>query len=309
MKNISLSHIDMDGVTCQIVISKNLDKVEYLNCNYNNINEYLDIIQDMLLRYSIHNVFITDLSLNKNIETIIKNMALNNINTNFIIIDHHPESLLFDIKLKNVIIIVDTKYSASKLTYSYFNNKPESINKFINIVNDYDIWNKESDNFMKGMEINDLFWKYKLKSFFVSFSNPNKDRIKKDIEETKILREKHFTSLLNKGLIKENNESFLSFNDKFLGWDQLYYPDKRFYINATSFGKIQIRLDDSFTQDESNDIQNLIKNNMPDGVIENIGGHRCAFSLSHINKYSSEEIVKYTQIVYNAVKEIYDRRN
>lgn len=309
MKNISLSHIDMDGVTCQIIISKNLDKVEYLNCNYNNINEYLDIVQDMLSRYNIENVFITDLSLDVSTENIIYEMALNNNKTKFIIIDHHPESLSFDIKLENTIIIVDKDYSASKLTYNYFNCEPINITTFVNTVNDYDIWNKKSPNFMRGMELNDLFWKYKLKSFFVAFTNPNKERIKKDIEETKILREKHYSSLFNKGLIKENNNSLVSFNDKFLGWDQIYYPNKKFYINGTTFGRIQIRLDETFTQDESNGIQNLIKNNMPDGVIDNIGGHRCAFSLSHSDKYSSEEIVKYTQIVYNAVKEIYDRRN
>ena len=60
---LSLSHYDLDGIACQILLSKKGDILRRL-CSYNTLDTELCWVEDRLLetRY-ISEVYITDLSL------------------------------------------------------------------------------------------------------------------------------------------------------------------------------------------------------------------------------------------------------
>lgn len=305
---ISLSHIDLDGVSCQIVLSKHFQNVEYLNCNYDNIKDYFDIIKNIIETKKVQKVFVTDLSFNENtmsyFNSVVKECNLYNPNIEYIIIDHHPSTVdcYQFINVNNIELIADTEKCATKLTYEYFKSQPENLLSYVNRVNAYDIWLDSTEDFLKGIELNDLFWNYKLKRYFNTFvNNINKDKVKTDLVDIKNRREKYFASCINKKLISECDNAIISFCDEFIGWLQILYKGKMFYINATSYGKIHIRIGDWITSGEAQIIKENILNGIPVDRVVTFGGHDRAFSLQHEGKYSYQEIVKYVEIIYNII--------
>ena len=305
---VNLSHIDLDGVGCQVIINKNFKKerVEYFNCNYNELESKLDTIESVLKRNKVDVLFITDLSINEPQMNAIGHICKLNPNTKVVVIDHHP-STKDNIHLAtapNLEVICNFEYCATKLVYDYFNNEPKSLNKFVTAVDAYDTWKTDKKEFSKGMELNDLFWSYRLSRFFnVVVNDIGKDRIKQDLVKIREERIQYFTTQDNKGLLIETKIGVITFFDKFVSWIQINHPNKYFYINATSYGRIQIRLTDWCTEETSLRIQAEVRKVVPEDKLLNFGGHHLAFTLSHNSPYNESDIKNYIKAIYDIIDE------
>jgi hypothetical protein len=309
---INLSHIDSDGVGCSIVINKHFKHVEYLHCNYDKIEQYLSTIDDIMTRRHVENVFITDLSFNEAQMIALNNIANIHPKVKFIVLDHHPQTddVKHNCTAANITVITDMNKCATKITYDYFNCEPKSISKLVDTINAFDIWLQDSPYFTQGMELNDLFWSYKLKRFFNVFSNDvNKDRVKADMKQLREKRIAYFDSCVKKGLINENKISLLSFCDEFPTWLQVMYPGKKVYINATTYGRVQIRLSDWITPDVADILKAEILASLPEDRVLTFGGHHRAFTLAHHGKYDSNEILEYVKIIYDIIMKFIEKES
>jgi oligoribonuclease NrnB/cAMP/cGMP phosphodiesterase (DHH superfamily) len=148
-----LSHIDLDGYTCQLVTRNISTNIHYYNANYGAevtfcINEIITCInnkkEDALL-------LITDLNLSINecdiLEKAQKTLQQSHINLQLQVLDHHgsgrDSAAIYD------WYYLDTTRSATKITFDYINKHyPDSLNQqtkqwlepLVTVVNASDLW-------------------------------------------------------------------------------------------------------------------------------------------------------------------------
>ena len=163
MKNTTihhLSHIDLDGYSCQLIMQFTPYKITNYNANYGaevkaKLEEMLENIknskQDAL-------ILITDLNLtadeSKWLNHEVKKVNMGNKNLKLTLLDHHGSGE--DSANKYEWYFLDTARCATKITYDYVKenfefNEPSWMEKFVNIVNAVDLWKQdEVDNFEYG---------------------------------------------------------------------------------------------------------------------------------------------------------------
>jgi len=155
-KILSVSHDDMDGVGCQIVLGAIFKNIEYLTCSYSNIDKELMAIDGKEYDY----IFVTDIT--PKVSEVLD--AFNNI----ILIDHHQNAINDPSKHR----YVNKKYSATYLTNHFLtkmfgDTKLKHLSKIVKLINDYDTWTLK----YKGSKtLNDLFSLYNSKKFRSRFS-------------------------------------------------------------------------------------------------------------------------------------------
>lgn len=148
---LSVSHNDLDGVGCQILLGGVFKNIEYRNCSYFNIDKELMTINGEDYDY----VFVTDIS--PKIHEILDGFD------NLILIDHHQNAK--NVPEKN--LFVNKKYSATFLTNHfltkmYGKEKVQRYSKLVTLINDYDMWILK----YKGSKaLNDLFSMYNAQKF------------------------------------------------------------------------------------------------------------------------------------------------
>ncbi|MFW6272860.1 MAG: DHHA1 domain-containing protein [bacterium] len=146
-KILSISHNDMDGVGCQIVLGNVFKNITYVNIDFKSVDADLRKIDYKNYDY----VFITDIHPDKE-ETL-------NISNNIILLDHHDSAKrLHNVKKKRFIY---TKKCATILTKRFVENlfdiKLEHLDWLCTIINDYDMWIHE---YPLSKRLNLLFYKY-----------------------------------------------------------------------------------------------------------------------------------------------------
>jgi oligoribonuclease NrnB/cAMP/cGMP phosphodiesterase (DHH superfamily) len=159
MKLLHLSHIDLDGYSCQFISNKYFDESVFYNSNYGDeitfmLEHILSLInsqqQDALL-------LITDLNLNfdqcKMLEEEIATLNSKGIKTKLQLLDHHKSGQ----SCANTYgwYFLDNARSATKITYDWFEqNYGQKMSKdeikFINAVNAADIWLENDELFEFG---------------------------------------------------------------------------------------------------------------------------------------------------------------
>jgi len=166
MKIYHLSHTDLDGFSCQYLVSLFFEDVVYYNSNYG--NEIVVNIEEIIIDIKNQNIkdimiLITDLNLNVEhchfLETAVKKLGLN-YKVTLKLLDHHISGAESE-KVFKWYHLNDNK-SASKITFEYLtkNFKPlkeldKNLEKFINAVNAIDIWlEDETENFEYGKVAN-----------------------------------------------------------------------------------------------------------------------------------------------------------
>jgi oligoribonuclease NrnB/cAMP/cGMP phosphodiesterase (DHH superfamily) len=215
----------------------------------------------------------------------------------FVFIDHHPVTFQL-VDLPNLTLVLDTSKSASKLTSDFFGFN----DTFVEAVNAFDIWDINSKYFKYGFMLNSLFWDYRPNSFIAQFKSMNKPNQKQleDYQRIKDKKDKHFETLKKKGLLLSSNGTLVSFTDKHLNWIQIDYPNEEFYINATSYGTINVRIGDVVSQDRAGELKDVLTESLQtEEWFVDIGGHPRAFGISH--KGSNDHI-----IIVQCVKHIVD---
>ncbi len=258
MSNIlSLSHTDLDGVGCQIVLYQAYGDLTIMNCGYSNLKEYINMIEDHLHRHRIiSKVYITDLHFTEENFKQLDYMVELFHYVDFIYIDHHHYD--FDYKQfekQNLSITVDESRSATKITYdTFFRNHDENLRKFVDKINAYDIWLKDTPDFQYGLALNELFWSYRLKGFYFNFrdklrlSNKDKDLVKVLFNK----KDKLFKKLEDQGAIfwTQDKGLLLAYIDDFRSHITLEYPDIHCYVNITTYGSFSIRINKDLVPDE-----------------------------------------------------------
>lgn len=156
-----LSHIDLDGYSCQLV----MDYTPYTRYNYNanygaEVMSNLEvIIADIESRAKDATILITDLNLTtdeaKWLTLKVENLESKlNITLTLKLLDHHGSGQNSAEKFKWYYL--DTTRCATKITYDYAKehfsfNEPEWLNDFVNVVNAVDLWKQEErENFEYG---------------------------------------------------------------------------------------------------------------------------------------------------------------
>ncbi|HIP02901.1 MAG TPA: 3'-to-5' oligoribonuclease B [Campylobacterales bacterium] len=155
MKVFHLSHIDLDGYSCQLITKRCFEQINYYNSNYGKeIDQRLEqIIRD--IERDIHGenlVLITDLNLTlQQAKKLVKMVDESIKNIDILLLDHHKTGA--DCAAKYDWYHLDVKRCATKITYDYFLEKGydiSSMEKYVDVVNAVDIWLSDSEYFELG---------------------------------------------------------------------------------------------------------------------------------------------------------------
>ena len=157
-----LSHIDLDGYSCQLITNELFEEITFFNANYGpevgtKLKEILRLID---LSKTPCNILISDLNLtldeSKFLDKAVKERTLKGIDIELLLLDHHgsgQESAdLFE------WYVLDTTRCATKIVYEYglqhwdiSATLQEWLTPYVAIVNAVDIWlMHEHDNFEYG---------------------------------------------------------------------------------------------------------------------------------------------------------------
>lgn len=164
MKLFHLSHTDLDGYSCQLIIKEFFKDGFFFNANYGlevklSIKKILQDIEQFKEEEIL--LFITDLNLtfneSKDLDKNIKRLNSEGFNIKLQLLDHHATGQksadAFD------WYFLDTKRCAAKITYDYIQEKYEGftdevnywLSPLIDAVNAIDIWlDREEKNFEFG---------------------------------------------------------------------------------------------------------------------------------------------------------------
>jgi len=155
MKVFHLSHIDLDGYSCQLITKRCFEQINYYNSNYGKeIDQRLEqIIGDIERDIQGENlVLITDLNLTLQQAKKLVKMADESIkDIDILLLDHHKTGA--DCANKYDWYHLDVKRCATKITYDYFLEKGYDIadmKKYVDVVNAVDIWLSDSEYFELG---------------------------------------------------------------------------------------------------------------------------------------------------------------
>lgn len=172
---LNLSHRDLDGVACSVVISNVFKNVEYISLKYGDVNNCL-----MNLDFTKYDaVIITDIS--PETEEVF------NLSDKIFLLDHHSTGTKYHSPESNRLCIEGK--CAAVLVKEFFENLFKIdlyyLNEFCNIVNDYDMWYMKDS---RSWTMNELYFKYydcdfrkrfkngdtKLKDFEIEYVNERK---------------------------------------------------------------------------------------------------------------------------------------
>jgi len=155
-----LSHIDLDGYSCQLVMRYTPYEIINYNANYGaEVKQKLEMVIEAIKKNKQPAlILITDLNLNPDESRWLQNEVaqLNRADRDvqITLLDHHGSGEASSKKYDWYFL--DVERCATKITYDYVKknfefNEPTWMNQFVNIVNAVDLWKKdEVENFEYG---------------------------------------------------------------------------------------------------------------------------------------------------------------
>ena len=155
-----LSHIDLDGYSCQLV----MQYTPYTRYNYNanygaEVKEQLSLIlENIKNKKEKTSILITDLNLtgdeSKWLHNEVKKLNESSYDVQLQLLDHHGSGE--ESAKKYEWYYLDTKRCATKITYDYAKehfelDEPSWMQKYVDVVNAVDLWKQEEkENFEYG---------------------------------------------------------------------------------------------------------------------------------------------------------------
>lgn len=150
-----LSHIDLDGYSCQLITKETYKNIVFYNANYGaEVTERLnEILEEIKKNKKDASILITDLNLTidesvKLDNEIQKFKDYENINVKLQLLDHHGSGE--DSANKFDWYFLDTKRSATQITYDYVlkhfeisDETKEWLEPYVAIVDAVDLWHQE----------------------------------------------------------------------------------------------------------------------------------------------------------------------
>ena len=147
-----LSHIDLDGYSCQLIMKFTPYKIFNYNANYGaEVRQKLEMILENIKENNEASlIFITDLNLTAD-ESRWLNLEVNKLNEmkkdiKITLLDHHGSGE--ESSKKYEWYYLDTTRCATKITYDYVKkhfefDEPSWMEGFVNVVNAVDLWKQE----------------------------------------------------------------------------------------------------------------------------------------------------------------------
>ncbi|MEA2100159.1 MAG: phosphoesterase [Campylobacterota bacterium] len=146
-----LSHIDLDGYSCQLIMRYTPYKIFNYNANYGaEVRQKLEMILENIKNSKEKSIIlITDLNLTADESRWLNNQVNQTTNIRIILLDHHGSGEESAKKYKWYFL--DVERCATKITYDYVKenfefDEPVWMNKFVNVVNAVDLWKQEEVN-------------------------------------------------------------------------------------------------------------------------------------------------------------------
>ena len=248
MNNVLMTHYDLDGVGCDIVLSKLFNFKKRLKVGYNRVDEYIS--NGYLMFYDA--CFVTDLSLkSEHIQRLTDEYE-----NKFFYSDHHiiTEDELHNCDIKGSTILFNTELSSTANILRYFHKSFGSNKEMIDLaryISVYDMWqhDKYSLDFNQGHALNVLFWYYKYDYFFERFKNGFKGYTK---EEHKYL--KNYYANRKAAIDNTEHEEIGRNSIVYIGAEQVYINEYSLlhkgydayyiiYIDGTDTLRLSIRSD------------------------------------------------------------------
>ena len=221
-----LSHIDLDGYSCQLVMKFTPYKIFNYNANYGaEVRQKLELILENISKNnSPVMILITDLNLTfdesrwLNNEVIKMNDDKNDIK--LVLLDHHGSGE--DSANKYEWYYLDTSRCATKITYDYAlenfeYNEPKWMNKFVNTVNAVDLWKQEEvENFEYGKVCMRLVTESRELNRVMFADDDNNYKLSLLLESVKYLDEPNAPILLDEKIHQLKKEFFMRDSDNTL---------------------------------------------------------------------------------------------
>lgn len=168
--NVVLTHTDLDGVCSGYLAGIAFETDVVVSSNYNEVRKKL---QYLSTDYPSSDLIVTDLNLlPEDLQFALK------VFKTVTIFDHHESSSLFE-GLGEVNdrfeLYFNGNICATTLVYAYMQRNGHSFTKeeqnFFRLVNLYDIWHSEDEDFKYARMANDLFWHYGWRGFYNKLLN------------------------------------------------------------------------------------------------------------------------------------------
>jgi len=181
IKNIT--HSDMDGVGCSIIINKLFHDVMGFDELQISKTSYGDLFQNILnfVSYPQEETILIISDLNVETHILKKILDISHIKR-LIYIDHHERS--DDRKgLEGLKLLYSSKFtykwqkgfSATKTAYEYAKSlglePTKEFDKLVNIIDVYDEWRKDDSKFNEGLSLNEIYWDGGFEEFYKQFYN------------------------------------------------------------------------------------------------------------------------------------------
>ena len=155
-----LSHIDLDGYSCQLVMKYTPYEIKNYNANYGEeVRQKLEMIIEAITESnSAALILVTDLNLtadeSKWVYTKVRGFNDAHKDVTLLLLDHHGSGE--ESAKKYAWYNLDTSRCATKITYDYAKenfefNEPSWMQKYVDVVNAVDLWKQEEvENFEYG---------------------------------------------------------------------------------------------------------------------------------------------------------------
>ncbi|WP_455755703.1 DHH family phosphoesterase [Sulfurimonas sp.] len=155
-----LSHIDLDGYSCQFIMQYTPYKITNYNANYGaEVKSKLDLILENIRKSKQSAlILITDLNLTADesrwLNNEVRKMNDDKLDVKITLLDHHGSGQ--ESAKKYEWYFLDESRCATKIMYDYTKenfefNEPSWMEKFVNVVNAVDLWKlDEVENFEYG---------------------------------------------------------------------------------------------------------------------------------------------------------------
>lgn len=165
MKQILVTHTDLDGAGCAILFKRHYPNIEIRYCDYDTIDEVSKELWNKRDNYDA--IYFADITPNE--EYGLKMLE----DRRFTLIDHHiTREYLNNAQHENVIY--NTNFCATYLTAKYFGSyisDRQDNRDFILAVDAYDTWKLDSPQRGLGLSFNLLFDYYGMETFVEQFAN------------------------------------------------------------------------------------------------------------------------------------------
>ena len=275
---VNLSHYDLDGVVCHIILKQLFPDIRHYCCGYGKFEKFVDRI--IMEQEDTDILFVTDWTLTLDAFNRFKRYYGDD---KFVYFDHHDSTLE---NLKGVTFKgkVDTSISASMIVFKQFEYKLKALpsytqlKKLVEYTDAYDCWRISHSDFKWGYVLTELFYIYNWNMFVDVFRDGFRHLTKQEMTNIKTSVRNRWGKLEKEGKFIAGYPSDMIFfvmgdADGFINDITLLDKNtKYFFAYNPKEHKISVRL-----RNVNNDIAKVFDKMLKDDAnIKSYGGHKSA---------------------------------